>query len=159
MAIGFVAAFSETLASTVIAEKAVLPLVDVIRNEDEDVLKGAATWTLAQIGKHSSEHAKAVAVTGISSHALCRSSPVYLFRNSERPRRLGSQREVVRRFQDQMPANLADHCHEADIYATTRSPRAQVCPQLLLISSTPSYVQESRRHVDAVGTGTVVKSP
>ena len=89
MAIGFVAAFSETLASTVIAEKAVLPLVDVIRNEDEDVLKGAATWTLAQIGKHSSEHAKAVAVTG-TSHFLYRSSPVSLFRNSERSRELGS---------------------------------------------------------------------
>lgn len=66
MAIGFVAAFSETLASTVIAENAVLPIVGVIRNEEEDVMKSAAVWTVNQIGKHTSHHAKAVAETGTS---------------------------------------------------------------------------------------------
>ena len=66
MAIGFIGASSETLAATVIAENGVSPIVDVVRNEEDDVMKSAAVWTLGQIGKHSSEHAKAVAETGLS---------------------------------------------------------------------------------------------
>lgn len=64
MAIGFIAAFSETLASTVIAENAVMPLVEAARSESEDVMRSVTVWTLSQIGKHTSEHSKAISETG-----------------------------------------------------------------------------------------------
>lgn len=70
MAIGFISAFSETLASTVVAEKAVTPIIEAVRAEDEDVLKSVGVWTVGQIGKHTSDHAKAIAETG---YFLCNS--------------------------------------------------------------------------------------
>ena len=46
MALGYIAAFSETLALGVIVEKGLVPLSHVIKNETEDHLKAAAIWTL-----------------------------------------------------------------------------------------------------------------
>lgn len=58
MALGYIAAFSETLALSVVAEKALPPLVQAINEETEDHLKSATAWTLGQIGRHTPDHAK-----------------------------------------------------------------------------------------------------
>eukprot|EP00798_Chlamydomonas_sp_ICE-L_P009677 gene9677-8504_t len=69
MALGYIAAFSETLALSVIAEKALPPLVQAMNEETEDHLRSATAWTLGQIGRHPHQtmpdHAKAVADTGV----------------------------------------------------------------------------------------------
>jgi hypothetical protein len=65
MALGYIAAFSETLALSVIAEKALPPLVAALGEESEDHLKAATAWTLGQIGRHTPDHAKAVSDTGV----------------------------------------------------------------------------------------------
>lgn len=51
-------ACSETLALSVIAEKALPPLVAALAEETEDHLKSATAWVLGQIGRHTSDHAK-----------------------------------------------------------------------------------------------------
>jgi hypothetical protein len=65
MALGYIAAFSETLALAVIAEKGLVPLVAAQVDEREDHIKAAAAWTLSQVGRHTPDHAKAVADTGV----------------------------------------------------------------------------------------------
>lgn len=50
MALGYIAAFSETLALSVVAEKALPPLVSALNEEPEDHLKSATAWTLGQVG-------------------------------------------------------------------------------------------------------------
>lgn len=61
MALGYIAAFSETLALTVIASEGIPPLLDALVTEIEDHIKSASAWSLGQIGRHSPNHAKAVA--------------------------------------------------------------------------------------------------
>lgn len=65
MALGYIAAFSETLALAVIAEKGLEPLCAAVAQETEDHLRAAAAWSLGQIGRHAPDHAKAVADTGV----------------------------------------------------------------------------------------------
>jgi hypothetical protein len=65
MALGYISAFSETLALAVIAEKGLVPLVAAQAEEREDHLRAATAWTLGQIGRHTPDHAKAVADTGV----------------------------------------------------------------------------------------------
>eukprot|EP00764_Aduncisulcus_paluster_P006968 gnl/Carplike_NY0171/2301_a3101_808.p1 GENE.gnl/Carplike_NY0171/2301_a3101_808~~gnl/Carplike_NY0171/2301_a3101_808.p1 ORF type:complete len:506 (+),score=161.16 gnl/Carplike_NY0171/2301_a3101_808:212-1519(+) len=60
MALGFIGAFSETLASAVIVAHGVKPIVNALTVEPEDHVKAASAWTLGQLGRHSSDHAKAV---------------------------------------------------------------------------------------------------
>lgn len=64
MALGYIAAFSETLALAVIAEKGLAPLCAAVAEETEDHLRAAAAWSLGQVGRHTPDHAKAVADTG-----------------------------------------------------------------------------------------------
>jgi hypothetical protein len=64
MALGYIAAFSETLALAVIAEKGLAPLCAAVAEEQEDHLRAAAAWSLGQVGRHTPDHAKAVADTG-----------------------------------------------------------------------------------------------
>ena len=64
MALGFIAAFSETLALAVIASAGLAPLYACVRNEPEDHLRSAAAWSLGQVGHHSPDHAKAVSDAG-----------------------------------------------------------------------------------------------
>lgn len=66
MALGYIAAFSETLALAVIAEKGLAPLCTAVAEETEDHLQAAAAWSLGQLGRHTPDHAKAVADTGSS---------------------------------------------------------------------------------------------
>ncbi|KAL7749839.1 hypothetical protein RI367_004715 [Sorochytrium milnesiophthora] len=58
MTLGYIAAFSETLALSVIVSKGVPPLADALSSEPEEHVKAACAWSLGQIGRHSSDHAK-----------------------------------------------------------------------------------------------------
>jgi hypothetical protein len=71
MALGYIAAFSETLALAVIAEKGLAPLCAAVAEEQEDHLRAAAAWSLGQVGRHTPDHAKAVADTGEEQHSIC----------------------------------------------------------------------------------------
>ena len=44
MALGYIAAFSETLALAVIASKGVQPLYSALQREPEDHIKSASAW-------------------------------------------------------------------------------------------------------------------
>lgn len=70
MAIGYIAAFSETLALAVIVSRAVDPLKDALVNSPEDHLKAACVWSLGQIGRHTPDHARALAEGDVLRHIL-----------------------------------------------------------------------------------------
>ncbi|KAI8813947.1 armadillo-type protein [Cladochytrium replicatum] len=65
MTLGYIAAFSETLALAVIVAKGVPPLSNALVNETEDHIKAACAWSLGQIGRHSPDHAKTVSDNGV----------------------------------------------------------------------------------------------
>ncbi|ORX42019.1 ARM repeat-containing protein [Piromyces finnis] len=65
MALGYISAFSETLAMSVILAKAVPVLAVVLEEEVEEHLLAACSWSIGQIGRHSPDHAKIVADNGI----------------------------------------------------------------------------------------------
>ncbi|KAL3320306.1 Sperm-associated antigen 6 [Cichlidogyrus casuarinus] len=65
MAFGYIAAQSEVLAMAVIVSKAVLVLKQVIQSEPDEHMQAAAAWSLGQIGRHTPEHAKAIAEADI----------------------------------------------------------------------------------------------
>eukprot|EP00439_Symbiodinium_sp_Y106_P046969 s4489_g6.t1 len=50
MTLGYIAAFSETLALAVVVSKGIPPLKDALINEPEDHLKAASAWSLGQLG-------------------------------------------------------------------------------------------------------------
>jgi 3-methyladenine DNA glycosylase AlkD len=70
MTVGYVAAFSETLALTVILAKGVVPLAQALESESEEHIKAACAWALGQIGKHSPDHAKTLADHAVLSKLL-----------------------------------------------------------------------------------------
>jgi hypothetical protein len=61
MTLGYIGAFDESLAMGIIVSKGILPLKDALRNEPEDHIRAAAAWSLGQIGRHSADHARALA--------------------------------------------------------------------------------------------------
>jgi 3-methyladenine DNA glycosylase AlkD len=61
MALGFISAFSETLALAVIVSKGVTPLKHALMDEKEDHIKAASAWSLGQMGRHTPDHARALA--------------------------------------------------------------------------------------------------
>jgi tellurite resistance protein len=65
MTLGYIAAFSETLALAIIIVQGIAPLKDALVNEREDHIKAAAAWSLGQIGRHTAEHAKALAMMDV----------------------------------------------------------------------------------------------
>lgn len=70
MAIGYIAAFSETLALAIIVAEGIVPLKEALVSEPEDHVKAAAAWTLGHIGRHTSDHAYAVAEGDVLRHLL-----------------------------------------------------------------------------------------
>lgn len=70
MALGYMAAFSETYALAIIVANGILPVKDSLVLESEDHIKAAAAWTLGQIGRHSADHARAVAEVDVLRHLL-----------------------------------------------------------------------------------------
>merc|ERR1711988_1166373 len=76
MAIGYIAAFSETLALAVIVSKGVAPLRDALTSEPEDHIKAASAWSLGQIGRHTPDHARSLAEGDVLRHLLaCMTHP------------------------------------------------------------------------------------
>lgn len=76
MALGYIAAFSETLSLAVISSKGLPALQHALESEGEDHLKSASVWSIGQIGRHSPEHAKAVADIGVlSTFMSCQIAP------------------------------------------------------------------------------------
>jgi hypothetical protein len=65
MMLGYVGAHTENLAMAVIVSKGVVQLALTLAEEKEDHLKAAAAWALGQIGRHTPEHAKAVALANV----------------------------------------------------------------------------------------------
>jgi hypothetical protein len=65
MTLGYISAFSETLALAVIVSRGVAPLGHALEKETEDHIKAAAAWSLGQIGRHSADHAKSVSDFGV----------------------------------------------------------------------------------------------
>lgn len=65
MALGYIAAFSEAMALAIIVAKGVAVLKDALLNEPEDHVKAATVWTLGQIGRHTSDHARALGEGGL----------------------------------------------------------------------------------------------
>ncbi|KAL5503606.1 hypothetical protein EMCRGX_G010579 [Ephydatia muelleri] len=61
MALGYIGAHSETLAMAIIVSKGVVQLTIALSEETEDLIQAAIAWSLGQIGRHTPEHAKAVA--------------------------------------------------------------------------------------------------
>lgn len=61
MTLGYIAAFSETLALSVIVARGVSPLAVALSTETEQHIKAACAWSLGQIGRHSPDHAKTLA--------------------------------------------------------------------------------------------------
>ncbi|KAF4652621.1 Sperm-associated antigen 6 [Perkinsus olseni] len=78
MSLGFIAAFSETLALAVIVSKGIPPLKDALINEPEDHLKAASAWSLGQIGRHGPDHSRALAEADVLRRLLA----VYLHQDS-----------------------------------------------------------------------------
>ncbi|ANQ08274.1 Uncharacterized protein PCOAH_00026450 [Plasmodium coatneyi] len=58
LCIGFIASFSESLSLNIILSNAIPILKKCLIEETEDYIKAACVWTLGNIGKHSSSHAK-----------------------------------------------------------------------------------------------------
>ena len=65
MTLGYIAAFSPTLATILITAQGIRPLKDALINEPEDHIKAASAWSLGQIGRHSPDHAQALAVADV----------------------------------------------------------------------------------------------
>lgn len=70
MTLGYISAHSENLAMAVIVSKGVNQLAITLAEEPEDHIKAAVAWSLGQIGRHTPEHAKAVAVANVLPRLL-----------------------------------------------------------------------------------------
>lgn len=70
MMLGYVAAHSENLAMAVIVSKGVVQLSITLSEETDDHILAATAWALGQIGRHSAEHAKAVATANVFPQLL-----------------------------------------------------------------------------------------
>lgn len=70
MTLGYIAAFSETLALAVIVAKGISPLSEALVSEPEEYVKAACAWALGQIGRHSPDHAKTLAEHAVLSKLL-----------------------------------------------------------------------------------------
>jgi len=90
MTLGYVAAHSENLAMAVIVSKGVNQLALILSDEPEDHIKAAVAWSLGQVGRHTPEHAKAVAVANVFPRLL----QLYLSTNSSEDLQLKSKKAL-----------------------------------------------------------------
>uniref|UniRef100_A0AAY4A172 Sperm-associated antigen 6 n=1 Tax=Denticeps clupeoides TaxID=299321 RepID=A0AAY4A172_9TELE len=65
MMLGYVAAHRENLAMAVIVSRGVSQLAICLVEEPEDHIKAATVWAFGQIGRHTPEHARAVASANV----------------------------------------------------------------------------------------------
>ena len=90
MTLGYISAFSDTLALAVVVSKGIPPLGDALEKETEDHLRAAAAWSLGQIGRHTAEHAKSVADCNILPKLL----DAYLDKESSDDLKLKAKRSL-----------------------------------------------------------------
>lgn len=90
MALGYISAFSETLALAVVVSKGIEPLKDALIHEPEDHIKAAAAWSLGQLGRHTPEHAQAVAEADVLRRLLA----VYMSQDSSEDLKTKSKRAL-----------------------------------------------------------------
>lgn len=76
--LGYVGAYNEKSAFTIIEGKGIPALKDSLIQIPDDLVKGAASWALGQIGGHSRTHANALAAEEVLTHLLA----VYIYNNS-----------------------------------------------------------------------------
>ncbi|XP_044000963.1 sperm-associated antigen 6-like [Aphidius gifuensis] len=65
MSLGYIAGHSDQLAMVIIGSKGVAQLSTLLNDDNDDHVLSITVWTLGQIGKHSHEHAKAIAIENI----------------------------------------------------------------------------------------------
>ena len=70
LSLGFIAAFKDDLAMSVIQAKAISQLRDALQNEPHQHIKSAACYALGHIGRHSPKHAKEVSDANVLSLML-----------------------------------------------------------------------------------------
>merc|ERR1711869_8308 len=75
MTLGYIAAFSETLALAVVVSKGIPPLKDALINEPEDHLKAAAAWSLGQIGRNTPVPWPRRTASAVSLRCICTPIP------------------------------------------------------------------------------------
>mmetsp|Transcript_55147 Transcript_55147/g.120632 ORF Transcript_55147/g.120632 Transcript_55147/m.120632 type:complete len:263 (+) Transcript_55147:2-790(+) len=90
MALGYISAFSETLALTVVVAEGIKPLKDALIHEPEDHIKAAAAWSLGQVGRHTPEHAQAIA----NNDVLRRLLAVYMSVDSSEDLKIKAKRAL-----------------------------------------------------------------
>ena len=78
VALGYVGAYHQKSALSIIEGKGVSALKDSLIQIPDDLVKGAASWALGQIGGHSRTHANALAGEQVLTHLLA----VYIYNNS-----------------------------------------------------------------------------
>ncbi|KAK0165994.1 hypothetical protein PV328_004458 [Microctonus aethiopoides] len=70
MALGYIAGHSAQLAMIAIESKGASQLASVLEQETDDDILAITAWALGQMGKHSPDHAKAIATTNIFPRIL-----------------------------------------------------------------------------------------
>ncbi|KAK2575669.1 hypothetical protein KPH14_012063 [Odynerus spinipes] len=65
MALGYIAGHSDQFAMAVIGSLSVIQLAMILEKETDNHILAVTAWTLGQIGKHTPEHAKSVAITNV----------------------------------------------------------------------------------------------
>ena len=70
LSLGFIAAFKDDLAMSVIQAKAIPQLRDALQNEPHQHIKSAACYALGHVGRHSAKHAKEVSDANVLSLML-----------------------------------------------------------------------------------------
>ena len=78
VALGYVGAYSEKSAMSIIDGKGIAILKDSLIQIPDDLVKGASAWALGQIGGHSNKHANALALEEVLTHLLA----VYIYQKS-----------------------------------------------------------------------------
>lgn len=146
MTLGYIAAFSETLALAVIVSHGVAPVVEALEKEPEDHIKAAAAWTLGQLGRHSADHAKAV----VDCNTLPRLLDVYLSPKSSDDLKMKSKRALK---------NVIQHCVHLPALEPLLHPQAPenvlkyVCGQYAKVL--PSDIAAKREFVANRGLATI----
>jgi len=76
--LGYVGAYNEKSASSIIDARGIQVLKESLIQIPDDLVKGAAAWALGQIGGHSYKHANPLANEEVLTHLLA----VYIYNNS-----------------------------------------------------------------------------
>ena len=90
VALGYAGAYSERTAFSIIEGKGIHILKDSLIQIPDDLVKGAAAWSLGQIGGHSSKHANSLAQEEVLTHLLA----VYIYQNSTDELRKKSKKAI-----------------------------------------------------------------